>query len=199
MFEQLFTRGAAVAHHRRSPFCDERQLYLKQILAEGRSQSTARGIAQLLLDIAQHLRLDQAEITLDDVEAAATAWSKTTHRSCRCRHVGERLFVHHATCLLRLLGRLQETRAEGGYAARLEEFLQFQRQQRGLSPSTLYHYEMCVGALLNWIAQQGTTLEEATLEDISSYFQTLSQRGLKRTSIALHVAKLRNFFRFASA
>lgn len=199
MFEQLFKRRAAVAHHRRSPFAAERQLYLKRILAEGRSQSTARGIAQLLLVIAQHLRLDQAEIALDDVEAAATAWSKTTHHSCLCRHVGERLFVHHATCLLRLLGRLQETRAEGGYAARLEEFLQFQRQQRSLSHSTLYHYEMCVGAFLNWIARQDMLLEDVTLEALSGYFETLAQRRLKRTSIALHVAKLRNFFRYAEA
>ena len=43
------------------------------------------------------------------------------------------------------------------------------------------------------------TREEVSLEDISEYFQALAQRKLKRTSIALHVAKLRNFFRYAES
>jgi site-specific recombinase XerD len=58
---------------------------------------------------------------------------------------------------------------------------------------------MCVGEFLNWIARQGKPLEEVSLEDISEYFQALAQRKLKRTSIALHVAKLRNFFRYAES
>jgi site-specific recombinase XerD len=43
------------------------------------------------------------------------------------------------------------------------------------------------------------TLRVVTLEDISAYFQVLAQRKLKRTTIALHVAKLRNFFRYAES
>jgi site-specific recombinase XerD len=58
---------------------------------------------------------------------------------------------------------------------------------------------MCVGEFLNWIARQRKPLEEVSLEDISEYFQALAQRKLKRTSIALHVAKLRNFFRHAES
>ena len=58
---------------------------------------------------------------------------------------------------------------------------------------------MCVGEFLNWLDQQGKPLEEVTLEDISGYFHALAQRKLKRTSIALHVAKLRNFFRYAES
>jgi integrase/recombinase XerD len=199
MFEQLFKRRAAVISHRSAPFAAERQFYLKHLLDEGRSRKTLRNIAHLLFAVAHHLRLDGPEITLVAVEAAAAAWAKTTRRSARCRHVGERQFVYHAAGLLRMLGRLRESRPEVAYAARLEAFLHFQRQERCLSPSTLHHYEKCVGAFLNWIDEQGKPLEEISLEDISRYFQSLIERRLKRTSIALHVAKLRNFFRYAES
>ena len=199
MFEQLFKRRAAVISHHSAPFAAERQFYLQHLLDEGRSRKTLRNIAQLLFVVAQHLRLDGPGITLVAVEAAAAAWAKTTRRSAKCRHVGERQFVYHAVGLLRMLGRLRESRPEVAYAARLEAFLHFQRQERCLSPSTLHHYEKCVGAFLNWMDQQGKPLEAISLEDISRYFQSLTERRLKRTSIALHVAKLRNFFRYAES
>jgi integrase/recombinase XerD len=199
MFEQLFKRRAAVISHHSAPFAAERQFYLQHLLDEGRSRKTLRNIAQLFFAVAHHLRLDGPEITLVAVEAAAAAWAKTTRRSARCRHVGERQFVYHAVGLLRMLGRFRESRPEVAYAPRLETFLHFQRQERCLLPSTLHHYEKCVGAFLNWIDQQGEPLEAISLEDISRYFQSLTERRLKRTSIALHVAKLRNFFRYAES
>jgi hypothetical protein len=146
MFEQLFKRRAAVISHRSAPFAAERQFYLKHLLDEGRSRKTLRNIAHLLFAVAHHLRLDEPEITLLAIEAAAEGWAKTTLRSARCRHVGERQFLYHAAGLLRVLGRLRESRPEVAYAERLEAFLHFQRQERCLSPSTLHHYEKCVGA-----------------------------------------------------
>ena len=199
MFDQLFTRQASIVRYKSLPFAAERQLYLKHLVEEGRSRKTVRNIAQLLAVVVRHLWLDRPEITHVEIEASAAAWAGTARRSARCLHVGERQFVYHATGLLRLLGRLHESRPEAAYAARLGAFLHFQRHERCLSPSTLYHYEMCVGEFLNWIDRQGKPLEEVSLEDISGYFQPLAQRKLKRTSIALHVAKLRNFFRYAES
>lgn len=199
MFEQLFTRQAAIARHHSLPFATERQLYLKHLVEKGRSRKTLCDIAQLLVVVARHLQLDLPEITLVEIEASAVAWTGTALRSARCLHVGERQFVFHATGLLRLLGRLRESCPEVAYAARLGAFLHFQRHERCLSPSTLYHYERCVREFLNWIGQQGKPLEEVTLEDVSGYIRSLTQRKLKRTSIALHVAKLRNFFRYAES
>jgi hypothetical protein len=71
MFDQLFTRQASIAHHKSSPFTAERQLYLKHLVEEGRSRKTVRNIAQLLVVVVQHLRLDRPEITLAEIEAAA--------------------------------------------------------------------------------------------------------------------------------
>lgn len=199
MFQQLFTEPVAIVRHQSLPFAAERQLYLNHLVDEGRSWKTLRNIAQLLIAVAQHLRLDRSEITLGEIEASAEAWAGTTHRSATCLHVGKRQFVYHATGLLRLFGRLRESRREVSHAAWIDAFLHFQRHERCLAPSTLHHYEICVGEFLNWLGQQGKPLEEVTLEDISGYFHALAQRKLKRTSIALHVAKLRNFLRYAES
>src|ERR1035438_3620884 len=85
------------------------------------------------------------------------------------------------------------------FAAQVDDFLQFVVGERGLAPSTVRHYRLYIGEFLTWLDGYGKTLREVTLDDVSSYFLILSQRKLKRTSIAIHVAKLRNFFRYAES
>ena len=199
MFEQIFPNQATVARYRQSPFVAERELYLSRLMQEGRSLQTLRNIAWILMYVARHLPLDQAEITSAEIEAAAATWAMTTHRSTTCIHIGKREFVFHATNWMRLLGRLREPEVKRPFAAEADAFLQFAVCERGLSPSTIRHYRVCVGEFLCWVERQKKALLEVTLEDLSSYFRVLAQRGLKRTSIALHVAKLRNFLRFAES
>jgi hypothetical protein len=55
MFDQLFTRQAAVVRYQSLPFAAERQLYLKHLVEEGRSRKTVRNIAQLLVVVVRHL------------------------------------------------------------------------------------------------------------------------------------------------
>jgi site-specific recombinase XerD len=100
---------------------------------------------------------------------------------------------------MRLLGRLREPAVERPFAAEADAFMQFTHAERGLSPSTIRHYRLYVGEFLSWVDSERKTLLDVTLEDISSYFRTLARRGLKRTSIAIHVAKLRNFLRYAES
>lgn len=199
MFEKLFPHGATAARYRRSPFATERQLYLSSLMEEGRSLATLRNIARISMYLARFLPLHQAAITPADIETAAATWAMTTHRSATCRHVGQREFVFHATNWMRLLGRLWEPEVKRPFATETDAFLQFAVGERGLSPSTIRHYRVCVGEFLCWVERQNKALLEVTLEDLSSYFRVLAQRGLKRTSIALHVAKLRNFLRFAES
>jgi len=199
MFEQLFRDRATVARYHQSPFAAERQVYLSKLMEEGRSIETLRNIAWILMYLARHLPLHQAEVSPAEIEAAATTWATTTHRSATCLHVGKREFVFHATNWMRLLGRLWEPEVKRPFATETDAFLQFAVGERGLSPSTIRHYRVCVGEFLCWVERQNKALLDVTLEDFSSYFRVLAQRGLKRTSIALHVAKLRNFLRFAES
>lgn len=199
MFEKLYPGRATAARYHQSPFAAERQLYLSKLIEEGRSIETLRNIAWILTYLARFLPLHQAAITPADIETAAATWAMTTHRSAICLHVGQREFVFHATNWMRLLGRLREPEVKRPFAAETDAFLQFAVGERGLSPSTIRHYRVCVSEFLCWVEGQNKALLEVTLEDLSSYLQVLAQRGLKRTSIALHVAKLRNFLRFAES
>jgi len=199
MFDQYFRDQATIARYHQSPFAAERQLYLAKLMDEGRSIETLRNIAWILMYIARHLPVSQVGITPAEIEAAAEAWAMTTHRSAACLHIGKREFVFHATSWMRLLGRLREPDVKRPFAAETDAFLQFAVGERGLSPSTIRHYRVCIGEFVGWVERQSKALLDVTLEDLSSYLQVLAQRGLKRTSIALHVAKLRNFLRFAES
>jgi site-specific recombinase XerD len=199
MFEKLFPHRATAVRYYQAPFAAERQLYLSKLMDEGRSIETLRNIAWILMYVARHLPLSQVGITPAEIEAAADAWGMTTHRSATCLHIGKREFVFHATDWMRLLGRLREPEVKRAFAAESDAFLHFAVNERGLSPSTIQHYRVCVGEFLCWVEQHKQALLEVTLEDLSSYFRVLAQRGLKRTSIALHIAKLRNFLRFAES
>jgi site-specific recombinase XerD len=156
-------------------------------------------ILQTMTAIGIHLPLERAAITPADIEASADLWATTLHHSAKYIHYRKTAFVFHATNWMRLLGRLHEPRAVQPFAVEMDDFLQYVSSERGLAPSTVQHYRLFVGEFLMWLDRDGKTLLEVTLDDLSSYFQTLSRRKLKRTSIALHVAKLRNFFRYAES
>lgn len=199
MLDQVFSGRAEAARQHLSLSADERQLYISTLMQEGRSPRTLRNITRIVTYIARYLPLHQTTITPEDIEAAAATWAVTTNRSTTCLHIGKREFVFHATNWVRLLGRLREPEVKRPFAGETDAFLQFAVNERGLSSSTIRHYRVCLGEFLCWVERQEKALLEITLEDLSSYFQVLARRGLKRTSIALHVAKLRNFLRFAES
>lgn len=199
MLDQLSSGRTETVRHHQPLFANEGQLYLSSLTKEGRSPRTLKNIARILKYLSRYLPLHQAEITPAEIEAAAATWGMTTHRSATCLHIGKREFVFHATNWMRLLDRLREPEVARPFAAETDGFLQFAVSERGLSPSTIRHYRVCIGEFLSWVDRQKKTLLEVALEDISAYFGVLAQRGLKRTSIALHVAKLRNFLRFAES
>lgn len=197
MFEQLFTQSATIAHHHSSPYATERRQYLSHLMEEGRSRSSLRIIAELLMSYAQHLPLHRADVCASDIKVSAEAWAKTTSRSASCLRAGKRQFVFHATKWLRLLGRLHEPEVEHPFALQREAFLRFQRLERGLAPITIDHYWRSIDELLIWLSREGKTLWDVTPDDIALHIQRVAKRKLKRTSIAHQVAALRSFFRYA--
>jgi integrase/recombinase XerD len=199
MFELFLSRQSSIARHNQSTYAAERQRYLSHLMNEGRSGKTLENIMFILVSLERHLPLNQMTITPVEIEASAEVWATTVHRSAKCLHVGKRAFVFHATNWLRLLGKLHVTQVERPFAAELDAFLQFVTCERALAPDTIRHYRLFVSEFLFWLQEQGKTLRAVTLEDISSYFTLLAQRKLKRTTVAIHVAKLRNFFRYAES
>ena len=199
MLDQFFSRPATIPQYHGSPYAAERQHYLSHLAQEGRSKRTLGSLLPILNSLERHLPLEQAAITQVEIEAAAEMWATTVHRSPKCLHVGKRAFVFHATNWLRLLGRLYEPRVEQPFAAEMDAVLQFCISERALAPDTIRHYRLYIGEFLIWLDGQDKTLRQVNLEDISVYINGLSQRRLSRTTLAIHVAKLRNFFRYAES
>jgi integrase/recombinase XerD len=197
MFEQLFTRQAAIDRHHSSPFASERLSYLSHLIEQGHSDSRLYSVAHLLMAIARHIPLNKPGIDRVEIEASAEAWARTTHRSALCLHTGKREFVFHATKWLRLLGRLHEPQRQQPFALETDAFLRHGQQDRGLASSTLDRYRRYLTEFLVRLYEQNKTLHDVTLDEISAHIQIVAQRKLKRTSISHHVTALRAFFRYA--
>ena len=171
MFEQLFTQPATVARHHSSPYAAERSRYVSHLIEEGRSRSTLRTVAQLLMSSVQHLPLHRAEVSVSDIEISAEAWARTRHRSASCLHAGKREFVFHVTKWLRLLGRLYEPQVEQPFSMERDAFLQFELQERGLAPITVDRYQQSVEELLIRLDRLNKALCDVTLDDISLHLR----------------------------
>ncbi len=97
--------------------------------------------------------------------------------------------------------RLREPMAGQTFGAELEAFLAFEVRERGLSPATILNRRRSLPPFLNWLATtQVRTLERVTPDHIARYFATIAgPRRWKRTTTAMVVNLLRQFFRFAES
>ena len=200
MFEQLLQRPHHLARHRTEPYSKERQLYLSHLIAEGRARNTLKQVACLLLSVARYVSIDRDDVTMKEIEAAAERWLSSPHHkysSIRSRRGAKTAFIFHASKWLRVLGRLQHPLAQSRFASELEAFLLFQRDERGLAPSTVSRRQKHVQQFLISVAPHAKTLKRLSTADISQYVRCAVTRGWARSTIALHIDSLRAFFRFS--
>lgn len=80
--------------------------------------------------------------------------------------------------------------------AELVTFLDYARVEKGLAANTLQSYRRDLSKFLEYLANTGKRLEEASRDDIRNFLGTLYRRGLSARSAARHLVSLRNFFRF---
>jgi integrase/recombinase XerD len=202
MFERILQRPYYVARHYAGPYSEERQLYLSHLISEGRSKSTLKQVAELLLSIARHLAIDRCDVTAAQIKRAAEKWLHSPHhqyRSEKSRHAAKTIFVFHATRWLRLLGRLRQPVSRCPFQSELDSFLRFQRDERGLAASTISRRQKYVSLFLASLGPHVKALNQITPRAVSGYFSSVAGRRWGRGTIALHVEALRAFFRFAES
>ena len=200
MFEQLFQRSHHLARHQTGPYSNERQIYLSHLIAEGRARNTLNQMPCLLLSIARYLSIDRDGVTMEEIELAAERWLCSPHHkysSIRSRRGAKTAFIFHATKWLRLLGRLHQPVTECRFSSEIEAFLRFQRDERGLAPSTVSRRHKHVHLFLASVRPHSKTLKQFTPADVSLYLNTPALRRWSRRSIAMYIDSLRAFFRFA--
>ena len=81
----------------------------------------------------------------------------------------------------------------------LDGFLEMLSAERGAAANTLEAYKRDLGDFLSALQKTGRDAGSATSDDILSYLQTLSARGLAASSQARKLSALRQFFRFLYA
>lgn len=198
MIEDLFKRRVVLARYREGPLAEVREEFLKHCAMEGYSRSMLQKIAWVLLAVAHNVDIDHGNMTMQDIQCAVDDRIRFSNRPLRAWT--RQMFIHFATEWLRHLGRLQEVPVvQNPFAAQIDAFASYMRDERGLSPVTIS--TRC--ERLNWffggLLPPHNTMGTITIADVDSFIESKGKQGWTRASLAALASSLRSFFRFAEA
>lgn len=201
MFESFFQYPTVVARHCEGPAADERQRFLLHRAKQGAAHGTLLQIARELLIIAKHINVTSSKaMGKNDLEVAADKWARyqqRRHRSSGPRWSRE-LFLRVGTDWLRFLGRWQEPEpAPSPFAAPIQDFVHFLREERGLSEVTIRGRCWHVPKFLTWLTRQNRPLAKASVRDLDAFLSAKGGQDWGRASVATSAKALRAFFRHA--
>lgn len=203
MFEALFTYAKALRRHQEGPSADARERYLRHCADYGAARGTLVRIARELLVIAERIDIASDEtITLQDIEVTGQRWARYQQRRGRAHTTrwSRQLFVQVAIDWTRFLGRLKELdREPGAFAAQVEGFATYLRDERGLSPNSIRGHRWQVERFFKStsIAEGKGSLAELTIEEVDDFLTRQGEKGWGRASVATSASALRCFFRYA--
>ncbi len=195
MFEILYKDPATIARYRCAPLMEQRERYLRAVVAWGAVGEIARRVARTQLVLMELLDLPDADIPvrLTTVETAVQEW---------CRNlpaVSAANFRRYAFRWLRFLGWLEEpVRDAHPHARQVETFAAWMRDDRGLSEATVGNCCYESDRFFVWAAGRNLVLADIAIGDVDEYLAARIAGGnLRRTSAGAVAGCLRSFFRFA--
>lgn len=204
MFESLFSYPKVLARHQEGSQAPKRARYLKHLADQGAARETLLRTARELLAIADRLDLSADRlIGYDEIEAAAQCWAEYQHT--RCRAAGEqwsrRLFLDLAVAWLRFLGQFQEPSISEPkiHGDHVDDFIAYQRDERGLSASTLAAQRWQVENFLGHLGAAKSSIAAITISDLDAFLDLKGCDGWSRVSVATCAHALRAFFRHAQS
>lgn len=202
MIEDLFKRPSILARYRAGPLAEAREEFLDQCAKEGYSRSMLRKIAWVLLAVAHNVDIDHGNMSPQDVERAVDGRVRFSRRPPRAKESlwTRQMFIHFATEWLRRLGCLQQAPgAQNGFAAQIDAFASYMRDERGLSPVTISTRCERLAWFVGGLCPPRDALAAITVADIDAFIESLHKQGWTRASLAALASSLRSFFRFAEA
>ena len=202
MFEELFTRPAAIEQYHTAPLADDRLRYLVHCAECGARRETLSKIAidQLCLVRLLDLQVDET-VSRPQLEAASKAPSRPgwrLHPRPASLHIRKR-FIGHTTRWMCFLGRLEETEKERHpHADEVDAYEVWMRRERGLSEETIRGCCVVVDQFFVWLADSRIPLASVSITDIDKIIAAWNARkDYSRNTIKVHAERLRSFFRFA--
>ena len=202
MFEDLFAYPKVVARHREGPEATRRLRYLEHCAAQGAAGGTLLRIARELLVIAERLNVaGDRHVGHKEIDATAQSWARHQHARDRAsgKNWSRRLFCDVATAWLGFLGQLDEPVAEEPniHAEKATDFVDYQRNERGLSASTVAAQRWHVETFLKHLGVGKSSIADIMISDVDAFHDKKGRGGWSRVSIATSAHALRAFFRHA--
>ena len=202
MYAHLFTQDRAIHRYLTAPLLDERLRYLTHCAAQGMARATLQTIAWHQLATLRVLDLEsRAPIRQDQIEAAADRWAsrRLAHPTRSGSPASRASFRAHATHWLRFLGQVQATPPPTPpWAAYVTAFAAYMREERGLSPVTIYTRCQRAAEFLGRLERIGGTLPDLTLAQVDAAIgEKGTHDGCTRVSIRTYAYVLRAFLRYA--
>jgi integrase/recombinase XerD len=198
MFEQIFQREKALRRQSQTPLCAERRQYLQHLQSQGASRSTLKHHATYLLPVISLLcQKWPAKVTERRIQAAADRWANRRPVIAKGRAAGRRNFVFVARAWFRFFDGLDDEVCIP-YVQQLEEFVQYMRVERNLSPVTIHTRRGLIEGLMRWIHTKKRALPEVDARTIDRFLADKARRdGLQRVSIHNYAFGLRSFLTYA--
>lgn len=194
MHKLPYSSHAAQSRRDDVPFADERNRYLRHCEDYGASPGTLKIKRNELLWICRHLdpRAYQGvnmEVLLEIAQKRQTLHGAST---------AARRVVDIGRPWLRFVGWWRAPTVVSQYRCELDSYLEWMRDDRGFTPSTVEQWTRIAGRFLLWCESTNRRLGDLQAEDIDRYFATRGMGRWSRVSVANIASALRAFLCFAA-
>ncbi|HEV8429946.1 MAG TPA: hypothetical protein VGQ41_18745 [Pyrinomonadaceae bacterium] len=182
MFDQLYKAPRAGERHLNAPLLVERIRYLSHWAAQGSTRSSLRVKAQDLLTFIDYLHLETVgEIDEKQINKAADRWTKRQPQPPNVIdfRYGKLRFISHARQWIIFLGRLHQSEVpRPSYIHIIEEFSEYMREEKGLSPVTVHKRCQHLRQFLSRFDKQHRPFNEISILDIDAAIACKGRRML---------------------
>ena len=169
MFETLFRQKAALRRHRTGPLTVERERYLQHCANQGATDGEQRKRAKCLLWIAKRMWSG------DRRGVNAARLHTIVYRRPRPGPTMAEVFLEFGRPWLKFLGWWRAENEQVPFPEQLERYVTWMRNERGLSPATVYVRSRRIAKFLRWYGPLGMPL--VLIEDRSRLLDASARRS----------------------
>ncbi len=203
MFNTLFTRAHTLERHYSAPCVESRASYLSYCKSQGYPHSSLKKIAWVLLifslsiDLCKPGRIMREEVEFAIDHRIRFYRQKSTINKSKSSWL---LFISTIIAWLRFIGYFEEPpHKPKAFSDYVVGFVQFMRDERGLSSATITFRHDEVVKFLSSVSCSKNSLGSISINDIDSYLAHKGRHGWSRRSLRTLADALRSFFRYANA
>jgi integrase/recombinase XerD len=194
MFEEIFAAPFTQQRHRNAALLRQRLAFLQNFRDAGAARHTLRQMSERLLRLVNRVP-EPLPNGVDDVELQRlvdSVWPTTVSVEFRRRNelYSKRWFE--------FLGWWRDP-ATPTMDPALGRFIDWMRNERGLSTNTIASWSRWTAHFLHWCHSQTLTLAVLQPQHIDAYLATYQIRGWNRRSVSFIVAMMRVFLRQAAS